>query len=524
MIYTFGPFTANSDLFELSRDGDVLTVEPLVFNILLCLLQNHGRIVTRDELIDAVWQGRAVADTTISSRIFALRQVLGDTGTEQSYVRTIPRRGFRFVAEVFCSGGAQHSAVTGDDQAGGQHRSDQPATLVAHPPKLLVLPFKPASAGTDKYICDGLTGDVIANLTRFRELRVIAGGTSFHFSASDMSPLDIARTLGADFIVTGSAWNEAGRLRISVQLVDAASGVVLWAGRYDRQAADIFAVQDEMTRMVAASLGIQVQDTTLSRALQKSWPEFNAYDCLLRARRYTSTLDDSVHAEARDLLERAVMLDPAYAEAHALLANVYLAEYRFGANPRPDPLDRALATAQRATELDPQSAYARCWLAITHFFRKDNDKFQAEMQRALDLNPNDPEILAEAGHYLSFMGDYDRGVELSQRAQQLNPLHPGWYHFSAARYHYNQCEYERVLVDVARIGMPGFYWVHILNAAAQGQLGRPEAAVSLARIGSLKSGLSPVEEMRKWNVSDHDLAHLLEGLRKAGLEDNSKES
>ncbi|WP_428674696.1 winged helix-turn-helix domain-containing protein, partial [Roseibium sp.] len=90
MIYTFGPFTANSDLFELSRDGDVLTVEPLVFNILLCLLQNHGRIVTRDDLIDAVWQGRAVADTTISSRIFALRQVLGDTGTEQSYVRTIP--------------------------------------------------------------------------------------------------------------------------------------------------------------------------------------------------------------------------------------------------------------------------------------------------------------------------------------------------------------------------------------------------------------------------------------------------
>ncbi len=522
MIYTFGPFTANSDLFELSRDGEAVTVEPLVFNILLCLLENHDRIVTRDDLVDAVWQGRAVADTTISSRIFVLRQALGDSGSEQSYVRTVPRRGFRFAAEVTRSEGEGSPGEASAAMAEPALTSGSADALVARPPKLLVLPFKPASGNTDTYLCEGMTGDVIANLTRFRELRVIAGGTSFHFSSSDMSPLDIARTLDADFIVTGSIWSDARRLRITVQLIDAASGVVIWAGRYDRQAADFFAVQDEMTRMVAASLGIQVQDTTLSRALQKSWPEFDAYDCLLRARRYTSTLDDSVHAEARDLLERAIMLDPGYAEAHALLANVYLAEYRFGANPRPDPLGRALTTALQATELDPQSAYARCWLAITHFFRKDNDKFQAEMQRALDLNPNDPEILAEAGHYLSFMGDYDRGVELSRRAKQLNPLHPGWYHFSAARYHYNQCEYESVLVDVARIGMPAFYWVHILSAAALGQLGRPEAAVSLARIGSLKCGLSPVEEMRKWNVSDHDFAHLLEGLRMAGLEEKAE--
>ncbi|MDA3887462.1 MAG: winged helix-turn-helix domain-containing protein [Allgaiera sp.] len=517
MIYTFGPFTANSDLFELRRNGVALTVEPLVFNVLLCLIECRDRIVTRSDLIDAVWQGRAVADTTISSRIFALRQVLGDSGAEQSYVRTIPRRGFRFVAEVACPEAGQTAGADSMQLAGPPPQTAMTETLVAHPPKLLVLPFKAASADTDKYICDGLTEDVIGNLTRFRELRVIAGGTSFHFRSSDMTPIEIARTLGADFIVVGRARNEEGRLRVTVQLVDAASGISLWVGQYDRQVSDIFAVQDEMTRRVATALGIQVQDTALSRALHKSPREFDAYDCLLRARRYTSTLDDTVHAEARDLLERAILLDPTYAEAHALLANVYLAEYRFGANPRPAPLDRALAAALQATELDPQSAYARCWLAITHFFRKDNDKFQAEMRRALDLNPNDPEILAEAGHYLSFMGDYERGVDLSHRAQQLNPLHPGWYHFSFARYHYNLCAYEEVLVDVARIGMPGFYWSHILNAAALGQLGRKEAAISLARIESLKAGLSPIEEMQKWNVSAHDFAHLREGLRKAGL-------
>lgn len=519
MIYTFGAFTADSTLFELRRNGETMAIEPLVFNVLLCLLENREKIVTRDDLTEVVWQGRCVADTTISSRIFALRQALGDSGEEQTFIRTIPRRGFRFVADVACNDGSLRAGPENADPDAVPMEAAATDALVAHLPTLLVLPFKPASAKTDKYVCDGLTEDVITNLTRFRELRVIAGGTSFHFRSSEMSPLDIARTLGASFIVAGSARNESRRLRVTVQLVDAASGVSLWAGRYDRQVADIFAVQDEMTRMIAAALGIQVKDTALSRTLQKSPPEFGAYDCLLRARRYTSTLNDRVHAEARDLLERAITLDPTYGEAHALLANVYLAEYRFGANPRPDPLDRAFATAMRATELDPQSAYARCWLAITHFFRKDNDKFQADMQRALDLNPNDPEILAEAGHYMSFMGDYDRGVDYSRRARLLNPLHPGWYHFSTARYNYNQCDYEGVLVDVARIGMPGFYWTHILNAAALGQLGRKEAAASLARIASLKSGLSPIEEMQKWNVSTHDFAHLLEGLRKAGLEE-----
>ncbi|MDF2235295.1 winged helix-turn-helix domain-containing protein [Albimonas sp. CAU 1670] len=523
MIYAFGPFEADAELYELRRDGAALPVEPLVFNILLHLIERRDRIVPRDELVEAIWDGRAVAETTISSRLFALRKALGDSGAEQSYVRTIPRRGFRFVAEVEARACAERRVPAGAAPAGPPVEIAPEAPPpepdgAAHPPTLLILPFKAASAETDKYLCDGLTEDLIGALTRFRELRVIAGGTAFHFRASAMSPPDIAGRLGADFIVAGSARSDARRIRLNVQLVDAATGVSLWAGRYDREVADLFEVQDELTRMVAAALGVQVQDTTLSRALRKTPPELDAYDCLLRARRWTASLDDAVHAEARELLERAVALDPTYAEAHALLSNVYLAEHRFGANPRPDPLGRALATAQRATELDPQSAYARCWLAIAHFFRKDNATFQAEMQRALDLNPNDPEILAEAGHYLAFLGEHDRGVELSRRARRLNPLHPGWYHFASARHHYHRGDYEAVLVDMARVGLPGFYWSHILNAAAQGQLGRPEAALSIARMRNLRRGLSPAEEIRKWNASPQDLAHLMEGLRKAGLE------
>ena len=346
---------------------------------------------------------------------------------------------------------------------------------------------------------------------------MIASGSSFHFKTRDVPLFDIAGRLGADYIVDGSVRREGDRLRVAVQLIEAATGVSLWADRYDRPMGDIFAVQDAVTHMIAASLGVKMQNTALSRALQKSPSELDAYDCLLHARRYTATLNEAMHAEARDLLEKAIGLDPTYAEAYALLANVYLAEHRFGANPRPDPIGRALQMALKATELDPQSAYAHCWLAIVHYFRKDIGKFEAEAARALDLNPTDPEILAEVGHYLSFMGAFERGIELSRRAQALNPLHPGWYHFSYARLHYRERLYEATLMDLQRISMPDFFWTHLLNAAALGQLGdKQAAAASLVEMDAAKPGVSPADEMSKWNVAPDDHAHLMEGLRKAG--------
>ena len=527
MIYKFGAYDLDPQMFELRRHGKPVPIEPQVFNVLLHLIEKREQTVSRDALIDAVWQGRVVSDTTLSSRIFALRKAVGDTGEAQNVIRTVPRRGFRFVAKVHCDGDELPSRDADGDMADVAKRqeiraaeprpaaaaSSGPATFM---PTLVVLPFRIASEGLDEYFCDGLTEDVIANLTHFRELRVIASASSFHFRQRDVPLAEIAAKLGAGYIVDGSVLRAGDRLRVAVQLIEAASGVSLWADRYDRQLEDIFAVQDAITHMIVASLGVRMQDTALTRALLKSPSEMDAYDCLLRARRYTATLDEKMHKEARDLLERAIRLDPNYAEAHALLANVYLAEYRFEANPRPNPIERALAMALKATQLDPQSAYAHCWLAIVHFFRKDIGKFEAEAQRAMDLNPNDPEILAEVGHYLSFQGANERGMELSGRAQKLNPLHPGWYHFSAALLHYHQCDYEDVLVDVQRISMPDFYWSHMLNAAALGQLGRPDAAKSLALMKRVKPSIRAAAEIQKWNTPPQDAAHIMEGLRKAG--------
>jgi TolB-like protein len=308
MIYRFDDFTLDTAIFELRRDGRLVAIEPQVFNVLLHLIENRDQVVSKDSLLEAIWQGRAVSDTTLTSRIFALRRVLGDTGEAQSVIRTIARRGFRFVAQVETDAAPDQIAIglsekVTDAQSDGQaslasttalNKSSRAAVPDQFPetakPILLVLPIKNSSPGLDQYFCDGLTEDIISNLTHFSEVRVLASGTSFRLQNRNLSYADIAAEVGADYIVDGSVRRDGGRLRTAVQLVDARTGVSLWSDQYDRETEDIFAVQDAVTHMIVASLGVKTQSAELTRALRKSPSDLDAYDCLLRARPYTATL------------------------------------------------------------------------------------------------------------------------------------------------------------------------------------------------------------------------------------------
>ncbi len=516
MLYRFDNYELDTETFELRCAGTVRHVEPLVFDLICFLSQNPGRVITRGEIVRNVWDDRIVSDATISSCIKSARRALGDSGDHQSYIRTVRGRGFHFAGEVRSIEG-QVPLTPDAETPADPPPSGEGSASGSKIPVLAVLPFNNLSADVDEYFADGLTEDIITNLSRFRDLLVIARTSTFQFKDRSVNLTDIGAELNADHVIEGSVRRAAGRVRVTAQLIDAVSGVHLWADHFDRDMEDIFAVQDEVTRTIAATLGVKVQDAALQRAMKKSPAELDAYDCVLRARRYTSLLSAEMHAEARSLLETAVAQAPAYAEAHALLSNVYLAEHRFDANPRPDPIGRALAMAQKATELDPQNAYARCWLAIAHFFRHENDQFEAEAERALGLNPNDPETLADIAHYYAFMGKFERGLELNQRARTLNPLHPGWYHFAPARFHYDQRAYDEMLKDIQRVALPHFYWVHMLNAAAQGQLGSPDAEASLRRVYELKPDFSARMELTKWNAAPDDFEHLMQGLKKAGL-------
>ncbi len=517
MIYRFDDFEIDTETFELREKGQARSVEPLVFDLICYLARNPDRVISRGEVIEAVWKGRIVSDATISSCIKSARRALGDSGGNQSHIRTVRGRGFQFVGQVSSS---EAPPASGPAPAEAAPVASAGATLDR--PVIAVLPFENLSADVDEYFADGLTEDIITNLSHFRELLVIARTSAFRFKGQALDVAQIGRELNAAYLVEGSVRRAAGRVRVTAQLIDAGSGGHLWADRYDREMEDIFAVQDEVTCTIAATLGVNVQNAALQRAMKKSPAQLDAYDCLLRARRFTSMLSREMHEEARDLLEEAIVKDPNYADAYALLANVYLAEHRFDANPRPDPIGRALQMAEKAVELDPQNAYARCWLAVVHFFRHANDRFEAEAQRALNLNPNDPEILADIGHFLAFMGQFERGVALADRARQLNPLHPGWYYFSSVRYHYDLKEYDKALEYLEKAGMPEFYPTQLYGAAVLGQLRRPEAETTLRKAFELKPDLDPRAELLKWNAAPHDLEHLMEGLRKAGFKERSR--
>lgn len=390
-------------------------------------------------------------------------------------------------------------------------------------PVIAVLPFTNMSPDADdEYFSDGLTEDIITELARFRDCRVIARNSTFQYKGRTVDVAQVGRDLNAGYVVEGSVRRSGNRLRITAQLIEAGSGTHLWADRFDRSMEDVFDVQDEVTQTIAAMLGVRLQGAALERTLAKGTSDLDAYDCLLRARRFTATLDPSLHAEARELLEKAVELDPGYADAYALLANVYLAEYRFDFNPRPDPIHRAFDMARKAIELDPQNAGAHCWMAIVHFFRRENERFYAEAERALALNPNDPEILADVAHYYAYIGQPERGAELMTQAIRLNPLHPSWYHFTFARLHFEQEDFHAVLTDTENIQLPDFYWTRIIEAAALGHLAeRDRAAGVIERLKDLKPDFDARAELLKWNTAFDAAEHILDGLEKAGLKISS---
>ena len=525
MIFSFDDWELDPGLYELRHKGAPVRVEPQVFDLLLFLVQNRGRVVSRDELVDAVWDGRIVSEATISTGLKGARQAVGDDGRQQRLIRTVHGRGFRFVGEV-----AERTAPV-SPEGPAPAATPAPAPQLETPPAksrapvsgtakpvIAVLPFDNLSADSDAYFADGLTEDIITNLSRFRELSVVARTATFQFRERGMSPTEFCRDLNAGYFVEGSVRRAGDRVRINVQLIEADTGMHLWADNFDRDMEDIFAVQDEVTRTIGGQLGVKMQGAALQRSLKKSPAELDAYECVLRARRFTEVMTAEAHAEARELLERAVELDPENADAHALLSNIYLAEHRFDLNTQPNPIERALRQAETATALDPQNAYARCWLAIVHFFRHEDERFEAEAQRALDLNPNDPEILADVGHFFAFMGQFERGVALSRRAMELNPLYPSWYGMGLVRYHYDRREYEEALRILDRVGMPDFYWWRMFRAGILGQLGRPEAAAEMAKALEINPVLNPTGEIEKWNGTAEDVAHWAEGFQKAGFE------
>ena len=391
---------------------------------------------------------------------------------------------------------------------------------------IAVLPFKYGGANTDLTdLAGGLSEDIVTGLSRFSYLRVIARSSTLRYAREAVDVRTVGRELGARYVMEGSLRQAGSTLRIAAQLVDATSGVHLWAETYDHsfRPNQIFAVQDDVVPRIVSTVADThgVLPHTMSEALRNQDPNLlSPYEAVLRSFAHFQRVNAEEHAAARSALERAVQQAPGDADCWAMLSMMYREEYTHGFNLRPDPIGRALAAARRAVEPAPSNHLAYHALASALFFRRELGAFRSAAERAIDLNPMDGFTLAYLGFLLAYSGDWERGCALVEQARQLNPHHPGWYWFPSVFNAYRKRDYRGAVDVTLKVNMPGFWRTHAAFAAAYGQLGELDAAHNAVReLLAIRPDFAVVarEELGKW--WDPELVeHLIEGFRKAGLE------
>jgi TolB-like protein/tetratricopeptide (TPR) repeat protein len=371
-----------------------------------------------------------------------------------------------------------------------------------------------------------VTEQITVELSRFRDVLVIARNSTLKYKNQPLDVREVGRALGARYVLVGSLRKAPGRIRVTAQLVQTATGAHLWADTYDSELNPVrmFSVQDDIAHKVVATIADQfgvISRATFEQARARPTDSLDAYDCVLHAHEYYRSISPERHLKVRACLERAVELDPDYVDAWALLAYTYVDEHRQQFNPRPGSLDRALKTAQRAVSLDHTSQLAHDALAVTHFFRHELDLFFAEAERTIALNPNNAVVVGQLGLLMSYAGWWDRGVALVRKAMALSPNYPTWYHFSLGKNHYRKGEYKEALTEFQKINMPDYFFNWVVLAYGYAQTGRmAEAQTAIHELRRLYPGFTMEtfrDEYRKWNFEQHYIGLAGEGLRKAGL-------
>jgi len=389
-----------------------------------------------------------------------------------------------------------------------------------------VLPFRYAGGNEDlKALVEGLSEEVITGLSRFSYLRVIARGSTAKYSSESGDVRTIGKEVGARYVMEGSLRQAGTKLRLAIQLVDAATGSHLWAQTYERTFTPetVFELQDDLVPRIVSTVADQygVLPRSMSELLRgKAEDALTPHEAVLRAFSYFTRLTSEEHATIRRILENAVRESPDQGDCWAMLALMYLVEYSDGFNLLPNPLDRALAAAERSVDVAPTHALGHYAVAFVYFFRKEKTPFLAAVERCLASNPMDGTLIGLLGMLLHHAGDEERGLQMTDRAMQLNPNYPGLLRFTAFSDAYCHARYAEALEAAVRINMPGFFYAHAARAAALGQLGQREAARKAVKdVIALRPDFAAAarEEYAKWYDSEQ-VEHFMDGLRKAGLE------
>jgi TolB-like protein len=523
--FAFEGCLCDLDRRELTRGSDAIAVGPQVFDLLGYLLQNRTRVVSKNELIDAVWGGRIVSESTLTSHINAVRKAIGDTGEEQRLLRTIARKGYRFVGDVRESDGSE---VQDPARPAPAARSVAPALALQDRSSIAVLPFLNLSGDpAQDYFVDGVVEDIISAFSRMSWLFVIARNSSFTYKGKVVDVKQVGRELGVRYVLEGSLRKAANRVRITGQLVDAGTGANIWSERFEDALDNIFELQDEMTANVVGAIAPRLERAEIERAKHKPTESLDAYDYYLRGMaNFHPGTRESVN-QALPLFYKAIELDPDFASAYAMAAWCHFwRKLNFWMTDRSKEIAEGTRLARRAVELgrDDAVALARSGTALHHFVG-DFDGSIALLDRALVLNPSLASAWFLSGFLRVWGGEPDAAIEHFSRAMRLSPLDPEMYRMQAgmalAHLFAGRFDAASSWAEKAFRHLPTFLMVVSIIAASHALAARQdEAQRAMKHLRQLDPTLR-VSSLADW-LPFHRPEHLSlfsDGLRKAGLPD-----
>ena len=523
MSYFFEDFALDPERRELRRGANLIAAEPQVFDLLEYLIRHRERVVSRDDLLAAIWHGRIISESALTTRINSARAAIGDSGDSQRLIKTLRGKGFRFVATV-----REEERSVATSPGNGLVEPLRPLPSPSDQPSIAVLPFMNMSGDPEQdYFADGMTEEIITALARFKSLFVIASNSSFTYRGRSVDIKQVARELGVRYVLEGSVRKADNRVRISCQLIVAETGRHIWTERFDRRLADIFDLQDEISENIVGAVEPEILSAELRRARGKGPDNLAAYDCVLRAYQHLWILTLEDNNRALDFLRRALQLAPDYALAYAYAswADLFRVQLTQGGSLRP-LLTEALTFAQRAVELDPSDPLIQtirgAWQLM---IERDFDGGLARHEEAFHENPNSVWICGANGFGNALCRQPERALEMLKRARRLSPHDPSMFlwlpggaiaHFLAGR----PQEAIRWTDDALRLN-PRHLISLLLRAAAEAAAGQDAVAgeyVKRMRTINPALDLKFASKMLPFKYAD-DKERILSALRTAGLND-----
>jgi TolB-like protein len=444
------------------------------FDILAALLDRPDQVIGKSEIFDAVWPGVVVEENTLQVHISALRKLL-----PAEMIVTVHGRGYKYAGPTPVAATAQ--------------------TATQHKPSIAILPFDNMSGDPEQgYFSDGMTEDIIVELGKFREFLVIARHSSFQLRGKVHDVAEVATRLGVQYVVEGSVRKIGNRVRVAVQLTDAVSMAHLWGEHYDRQLDDIFAIQDEITQMIAARLARQARTAIASRTRARPTGNISAYESYLRALQLAGQYDTVIQSEP--YLQKAVELDPEFAAARAMLG--FVESIKFWWSYETDNLESGLRIARAALELDLEDAYGHLATGFALMFLRRFREAETSLDRAVALNPNDPFILSIRALLLNYVGRYDAALVELEQTRRRDPFAVGWFDDFRGIILTNAGRYREALASFATMSTAP-QWSLVYVAACHAEMG--ETAAAEAAFASLRSSHARFRGMTLDRILDDEV-------------------